>query len=172
MSEPFLGEIRMVGFNFAPRGWAICAGQLVSIAQNSAVFALLGTTYGGDGVTTFALPDLRGRLPIHMGTGPGLSNYQIGQQSGAEGVTLLTSQLPMHTHQLNATKDGTRTGSPNGALLGSGEADLYNHDFANTAVMSPGTLGQAGGNQPHENMHPFLCINFVIALEGIFPSRS
>ncbi|MGN6518458.1 MAG: phage tail protein [Dokdonella sp.] len=172
MSNPFIGEIRMVGFNFPPAGWAACNGQVLSIAQNDALFALIGTTYGGDGVTTFGLPDLRGRLPLHQGTGVGLSGYTIGQSGGTETVTLLAQDMPIHQHALNAARDGTRTNSPAGNMLGSGEADVYTHDTGNPVQMAPQEVGPAGGSQPHPNMHPFLCINFVISLYGIFPSRN
>jgi microcystin-dependent protein len=172
MSEPFIGEIRMVGFNFSPRGWAFCAGQLMSIAQNTALFSLLGTTYGGDGQVTFALPDLRGRLPIHQGQGVGLSSYDIGQSSGTETVTLLSTQIPQHDHALFAAQDGTRSANPANALIGTGEADLYNRDPANPTTMAPQSIAPTGGNQPHANMQPYLGVNFVIAVEGIYPSRS
>ena len=172
MSEPFLGEIRMVGFNFTPRGWAMCNGQLLSIAQNSALFALVGTIYGGDGQSTFALPDLRGRLPLHQGQGPGLSSYVIGESIGVESVTLISTQLPMHQHGVVVARDGGRTSSPSGNLLASGEADVYTHDTGSAVQMSPQEVALAGGSQPHPNLQPYLCINFVIALEGIFPSRS
>ncbi|WP_395684406.1 phage tail protein [Dokdonella sp.] len=172
MSNPFLGEIRMAGFNFAPRGWAFCAGQLLPISQNDALYALVGTTYGGDGVTTFGVPDLRGRVPINQGQGPGLSNYVLGQMAGTESVTLITAQIPSHVHVINAASSGARSSSPSGNLLGSGEADIYNHDFANTVALSPSALAPSGGNQPHDNTQPFLCINFIIALEGVFPSRN
>ncbi len=172
MSEPYLGEIRMVGFNFAPRGWAMCNGQLVSIAQNSALFALVGTIYGGDGQSTFALPDLRGRLPLHQGQGPGLSSYVIGESTGVESVTLISTQLPMHQHGVVVARDGGRTSSPSGNMLASGEADVYTHDTSNAVSMSTQEVALAGGSLPHPNLQPYLCVNFVIALEGIFPSRS
>ena len=172
MATPFLGEIRMVGFNFAPVGWAFCAGQLLAISQNDALYALVGTIYGGDGVTTFGLPDLRGRLPINQGQGPGLSNYVIGQSAGTESVTLLSTQMPSHSHLVNAASGGARNANPVGNLLGSGEADLYTHDGANAVALAPNVIVPSGGNQPHENMQPFLCINFIIALEGVFPSRN
>jgi microcystin-dependent protein len=172
MSEPFIGEIRMVGFNFAPRGWAMCNGQIMSIAQNTALFALVGTYYGGDGQSTFALPDMRSRLPLHQGQGQGLSSYVIGESIGVESVTLIPTELPMHQHGVVAARDGQRTSSPAGNLLASGEADVYTHDTSNAVQMSAQEVGFAGGNQPHSNLQPFLCVNFVIALEGIFPSRS
>lgn len=172
MSQPFLGEIRMVGFAFAPRGWAFCAGQLLPISQNDALFALIGTIYGGDGQTTFQLPNLAGRLPVHQGQGPGLSNYVIGQASGSESVTLVTQQIPQHVHTANVAAGGTRNASPTGNLLGSGEADIYTRGATAPVNLSPNAIGASGGSQPHENMQPYLCINFVIALEGVFPSRN
>ena len=172
MSNPFIGEIRMVGCNFAPRGFAFCAGQLQSIAQNSALFALVGTTWGGDGQTTFGLPDMRGRLPISQGQGPGLSTRVMGERAGAESVTLSTAQIPAHSHTVSAASGGARSANPSGNLLGSGEADMYTHDSLNAVSMSANVIAQSGGNQPHDNMQPFLGINFVIALEGVFPSRN
>jgi microcystin-dependent protein len=171
MANPFLGEIRMVGFSFAPVGWAFCNGALLAIAQADALFNLLGTTYGGDGVNTFALPDFRGRIPIHMGQGPGLSNYVVGQRAGDENVTLLPSQLPSHHHALQASQDAASTASPSGAFLGQTTVPAYFPGPA-TAAMSISSIGPSGGNLPHDNTMPFLCINFIIALNGIFPSRN
>jgi microcystin-dependent protein len=164
-ADPLIGEIMMVGFNFAPRGWALCDGQLLPIAQNSALFSLLGTIYGGDGRTTFALPDLRGRFPTHMGTGAGLSQRQIGSRGGTETTTLNATEMPAHAHGLSSLPDvqvrgigdqirGVPEGSDQGA--------------ATLAVATEST----GGSQAHNNMPPFLCINFVIALTGVFPSRN
>lgn len=172
MSNPFLGEIRMVGFYFAPRGWAFCAGQSLSISQNDALYALVGTIYGGDGVTTFRLPDLRGRVPVSQGQGLGLSSYTIGQAAGTESVTLLVTQIPSHSHAIAAASGGTRSANPSGNLLGSGESDMYTHDGANPATLSANTIGVNGGSQPHANMQPYLSVNFIIALEGVFPSRN
>ena len=179
MSEPFLGEIRMVGFNFAPRGWALCNGQILSIAQNTALFSLLGTTYGGDGVTTFALPNLQGRLPMHWGNGPGLSPRVIGEQSGSETVTLVSTQIPAHNHMLNCTTTAGAIDNPSGALLAtSADANLNPINTylaggaAPNATMANNSIGVAGGSQPHDNMSPFLCVTFIIALSGIFPSRN
>jgi len=173
MSEPFLGEIRMAGFNFAPRGWAFCNGQLMSIAQNSALFALLGTTYGGDGITTFALPNLQGRVPMHWGNGAGLTPRTIGETAGTETVTLISTQMPAHTHALacNSASAGVVTAVGNfPGTLPRGGTGIY----ASTAdsAMSPLAVGAAGGSQPHDNTQPFLCVSFIIALEGIFPSRN
>ncbi len=168
--DPFVGELRLFGFNFAPRGWALCQGQLLPIAQNTALFSLLGTTYGGNGQTTFALPDLRGRAPIGFGQGPGLSDRVQGQWVGAEQVTLVGAQLPPHNHTVGASSAATGK-SPagsypaftTGASSYGGTADLQ---------MSPTMVGGGGGSQPHGNMSPALVLNWCIALEGIFPSRS
>jgi microcystin-dependent protein len=170
MAEPFLGEIRMVGFEFAPAGWAMCNGQLLPIAQNVALFSLLGTLYGGNGVTTFALPDLRGRVPIHQGQGPGLSQRVIGTPTGAEAITLTAGQMPSHTHTLEANPNNADTKDPTGAVLAAG------HDYAGPAsppaAMSPDAIAAAGGGASHDNMQPSLTVNFIIALQGIFPSQS
>lgn len=159
MSEPFLGELRLVGFNFAPRGWALCNGQVLTISSNTALFSLLGTTYGGDGRTTFALPDLRGRAPLHAGNGPGLTPRQLGEQGGVESVTLTAQQIPDDIHP-GADQVTNRASSATGLAHGG----LY----ASAAAMTLGTVGAA---QPHPNMPPFLTMNWVIALQGIFPSR-
>lgn len=172
MSEPFLGEIQMVGFNFAPRGWAFCHGSILSIAQNDALFALLGTTYGGDGQSTFALPDLRGRIPLNQGQGAGLSNRVIGEIGGTESVTLTQQQMPSHTHQVMAGATGARTSTPNGNMLASGEADVFSRASGSEVGLAPTQLAPAGSTLPHENMQPVLAVNFIIALEGIFPSRN
>jgi microcystin-dependent protein len=172
MSEPFLGMIIQVGFNFPPRGWALCNGQILSIAQNTALFALLGTTYGGNGQTTFALPDLRGRVPIHPGQGPGLSSYDLGQQAGSEAVTLTMNQMPTHTHvaTLHASNQPAGDTLPTGNYLADGGAYL---GTTNTAMNAGAvTNGLAGGSQPTTIIQPYLCINFCICLEGIFPSRN
>ncbi len=181
--DVYLGTILMVGFNFAPQGWALCNGQLLSIAQNSALFALLGTTYGGDGVQTFALPDLRGRVPIHMGNGNGLSPYVIGQNGGVENVTLLANQMPQHLHTVAtpcATADATANSPANAypAIVnsGTGRPPTPYPAYASAATagqaMAPVNSGLAGGNLPHANIQPFLTVNFIIALQGLFPSRS
>lgn len=168
MSQPFIGEIRLVGFNFAPAGWAVCGGQIMAIAQNDALFALIGTTFGGDGQTTFALPDLRGRVPIHMGQGPGTSNYVIGETGGTEAVTLIAPQLPSHVHLAAGAAGGNDTNLSTG-MPASGGPDLYAAG-AGTGTSIAGT--NAGGSQPHENMAPFVTVNFVISLFGIFPSQN
>lgn len=171
MSEPFVGEIRMVGFNFAPRGWATCDGQILSIAQNTALFSLLGTTYGGNGQTTFALPDLRGRVPIHQGQGLGLSLRTIGEVAGVENHTLNGNEMPMHNHLVSANNEGSTTGRPGGAVPSVSGSNIYAGSGDGT-TMNPQMIGLAGGSQPHNNMQPFLVINFIIALEGIYPSRN
>ena len=169
MSEPFLGQIQAFGFNFAPRGWAFCSGQILSIAQNTALFSLLGTTYGGNGQTTFALPDLRGRTPLHMGQGPGLSSYDLGQVAGTESVTLLSTQMPAHNHTHVASSGPPADNLPGGNFVAA--AAIYAASPGDS-VMAPSSIGIAGGNQPHPNMQPYLVLNWCIALEGIFPSRN
>lgn len=172
MSEPFLAEIRMVGFNFAPRGWAFCDGQLLPINQNQSLYSLLGTTYGGDGRTTFALPDLRGRTPIHFGTADSGSSYQLGQKSGEETHTLSTAEMPGHSHALNASLSNATTAVPADNLLATTTtADVYN-EANNLQAMNPASITPHGGGQAHENMQPFLALHFCIALRGLFPSRS
>ncbi len=171
MSEPFVGEIRMFAGNFAPRGWAFCDGQLLAVSQNDALFSLLGTIYGGDGRTTFGLPDLRGRIPLHQGTGPGLSARRLGSKGGAERETLTTNQLASHTHDWNANTADATTAAPAGKVL----AKAVNFRFwepanPNTDLAST-TIANTGGSQPHNNLMPTLCINFIIALVGIYPSR-
>lgn len=172
--EPFIGQIILAGFNFAPRGYALCQGQLLSIAQNSALFSLLGTTYGGDGITTFALPDLRGRVPMGFGNGPGLTPRVLGEESGTETVTLLVSEIPAHNHLLLANSAPGDTGAPAGAVLAnSGATDReYLSTGAPNEPMSVQAIGMTGGTLPHNNMQPYLVLNYSIALEGIFPSRN
>lgn len=177
--DNFLGEIRLFAGNFPPQGWAFCNGALLAIAQNDALFALLGTTYGGDGQSTFALPDLRGRVPLHQGTLVG-NNYVIGQQAGVESVTLTTSQIPAHSHAASASTalpPATGTGI---SLTGPGvyvpaapaKPKLYAPAGSSAVAMAPQAIQPAGGNQPHNNMAPFLAVSFIIALEGIFPSQA
>jgi microcystin-dependent protein len=174
MSEPFLGEIRMFAGNFAPVGWAMCNGQILPISQNTALFSLLGTFYGGNGTATFALPDLRGRVAIHLGQGPGLSPYNQGQIGGVENVTLLSSQMPVHNHLVNAVGSGGNQPSPSGNLpaIESTGTSLDYSNAAATGQMSPGMIANAGGGQPFPVIQPYLCINFIIALQGIYPSRN
>jgi microcystin-dependent protein len=170
--DPILGIIALFGFNFAPRGWAFCNGQLLSIAQNNALFALLGTFYGGDGRTTFALPNLQGRVPIHFGQGAGLSNYQIGQVGGVESATLLVSNMPAHNHTLNAVSELGGTSAPEGAFLGNtGALDREYKTSGTGVVMNAGAIGNNGGSQPFSIIQPYLVVNYCIALQGIFPSR-
>jgi microcystin-dependent protein len=174
MSEPFIGEIRPFGFNFPPRNWALCNGQLLPIAQNQALFALLGTTYGGDGSTTFALPDLRGRVPVHAGSSSAAGTVNLGEQSGVENVTLTTQQLPSHGHGVAASADLAAATSPAAAVTGAKPrfgADIY-AAAGNPVALSNTAVGNAGGSQPHNNMQPSLTINFCICLIGIFPSRN
>ncbi|MBA4175048.1 MAG: phage tail protein [Leptothrix sp. (in: Bacteria)] len=174
MSEPFIGEIRPFGFNFAPVGWAQCDGQLLSIAQYSALFSLLGTTYGGDGQSTFGLPDLRGRAPVHPGNGPGLPPVSQGEVGGAETVTLLPQHLPPHGHTTRASADLAAGTSPAGNLMGAkgrGGVDVYAAP-TNLTALAPGAVSSAGSSQAHDNMQPSLVVNFCIALEGIYPSRN
>lgn len=176
--DEFIGVVKIFAGNFAPRGWAFCNGQLLSIAQNTAVFSLLGTTYGGDGRTTFGLPDLRGRAPIHFGQGPGLSVYQQGQTGGVETVTLLTTEIPAHSHNLNVNNANANVHTPvnNSSIAASMDinGDVAN-GFVNTTpgtTLNAGSIGVAGGNQPHENRSPYLTLNYIICLQGVFPSRN
>jgi microcystin-dependent protein len=171
MSEPFVGEIRMFAGNFAPRGWAFCDGQLLAISQNDALFSLLGTIYGGDGRVTFGLPDARGRIPIHAGSGPGLTSRNLGSRGGSEQVTLTVNQLPAHTHAWSATNSPATSNSPAGAAPANATGDVYTSDFR-AENMANNSISNMGGSQSHINLQPFLCINFIIALFGIYPSRS
>ena len=176
MSNPYLGEIRLLGFNFAPVGWLPCDGRLVAISEYDALFTLLGTTYGGDGITTFALPDLRSRIPVHQGQGPGLSNYVIGQMSGTESVTLTQNQIPAHTHQAYATTAAATTGTPGNTVVPgtvSGQTMYVTDTTGGVAfTQAPQAMTTAGGSQPHENCMPTLTVNYCIAVSGIFPSRN
>jgi microcystin-dependent protein len=168
MSQPFLGEIRMFAGTFAPANWAFCAGQLMDISQNAALFSLLGTTYGGDGVNTFSLPDLRSRMPVHAGTLG--STYIQGQVGGVETVTLAANQLPSHNHSAACSSTDGNSDNPSGKVPAGSATNLYTAPGANATMTS--AIGLTGGNQPHENMPPFLAVNFIIALFGIFPSRN
>ena len=172
MAEPFVGEIRMFGFNFAPVGWALCNGQLLPISQNQALFSLLGTTYGGDGTTTFALPNLQSRVPLHQGQGAGLSAYAQGQVGGAETVTLAAAQMPGHTHPVKASSSAATSDRPGGRVLARSGSHIYTPEPDTTTVMNATMLGAAGGSEPHDNIQPYLAVNFCIALEGIFPARN
>jgi microcystin-dependent protein len=171
MSEPFVGEIRMFAGNFAPRGWAYCDGQLLAVSQNDALFSLFGTIYGGDGRTTFGLPDLRGRIPIHAGQGPGLSPRPLGQKAGAERVSPAVNQLPSHGHVQQATGDDAETQDPTGALYAKTASEtLYRADGVVTSMQAQ-SVADTGGSQSHDNVMPFLCVHFIVALFGIYPSR-
>jgi microcystin-dependent protein len=168
MSSPFIGEIRMFGGNFAPVGWAFCDGSLIPISENDALFNLIGTTYGGDGQNTFALPDLRSRIPVHVGPG-----FALGQSGGVESVTLTTSQIPAHSHVPQSFSTGGNQNTPAAgvwALSSAGSA--YASNTAPTLAMDPGAIGTTGGSQPHDNMVPFLAVNFILSLFGIFPSQT
>jgi microcystin-dependent protein len=165
MSEPFLGELTLISFGYAPKGWAFCNGQFLPINQNQPLFSLLGTTYGGDGRTTFALPDLRGRVPVHVGSG-----LSQGTQLGEEAHTVNTNELPAHNHFVMANNTSATQAVPAGAVLAS-SANMY-VPFGNPTAIEPTTLTNAGNGQPHENRQPFLSLNWVIALQGIFPSRN
>jgi microcystin-dependent protein len=170
MSTPFIGEIRIFGGNFAPAGWAFCSGQLMPISENDALFALIGTTYGGDGQTTFALPDLQGRLPMHMGTGPGLSPRTIGESGGMESVTLTTQQIPNHNHAPLAVSGNGNQSTPQGGVWAGVTTSIYTSNPPSTAFSA--TLGgSSGGSQPHDNMMPYLAISFIISLFGVFPTQ-
>ncbi len=170
MAQPYVGEIRMFAGNFAPAGWMFCDGRLLPISENETLFQLIGTTYGGDGQSTFALPDLRGRVPIHAGSGPGLNRYQLGEIGGAESVTLTPNQIPAHTHPLVATSSGANTSNPANAILGtSTQVSMYFAGTTNTN-MNANAIVATGGNQPHSNIQPSLAISFIISVFGIFPS--
>ncbi len=175
MSSPFVAEIRIFGFNFAPTGWALCNGQLLPISQNTALFSLLGTTYGGDGKSTFALPNLRGCVPISWGQGPGLSNYDPGQAGGTDVVSLLQSELPAHTHQARAASSSGNQPGPSGNVWAGAPGRTPPPRFQNgppNSAMSASAIANAGGSQPHNNRQPYLGLNFCIALQGVFPPRS
>jgi microcystin-dependent protein len=166
MSEPFLSEIKIVSFNFAPKGWALCNGQLLPINQNQALFALLGTTYGGNGQTNFALPNVRGRVPIHMGNG-----HTLGEAAGSTSVTVNIQQLPTHTHPLNGTTVAATLDAPTNNLVAKTSINSFGGP-ASLGALAAGTVTNVGGSQPHNNMMPYLVLNFIIALQGIFPSRN
>jgi microcystin-dependent protein len=171
MPEPFVGEIRIFAGSFAPAGWAMCNGALMAISQNDTLFNLIGTTYGGDGQSTFGVPDLQGRVPIHAGQGPGLSqNYQIGEQAGVESVTINTNQLPIHTHPMLASNDIGDLPSGQGNILAqSTSVDLFIEDAPDAALANTAIAGAVGGSQPHDNMMPYLVLTFIISLFGVYP---
>lgn len=172
MGQPYVGEIRMFAGNFAPAGWALCDGQLLPISENETLFNLIGTTYGGDGQETFALPDLRGRVPIHQGSGPGLTQRTLAEQLGAESATLTVAQIPAHGHALSASGALGTSADPAGQVPArSTNIDLYSGDPPDVN-MAAAAIASAGGSQPHENLQPYLCVNFIISLFGIFPTPS
>lgn len=171
MADPFVAEIRIFPFNFAPKGWAFCDGQILPLSQNTALFSLLGTTYGGDGKSTFALPNLQGSAPMHPGQGPGLSLHDLGETGGSETVSLLESEIPAHSHSFIASQaDGNDT-APTAGLVASGIGISAFAPAGPTVAMSPNMLAASGGDQPHNNMMPYLTLNFCIALQGIYPPR-
>jgi microcystin-dependent protein len=171
MADQFVAEIRIFPFNFAPTGWAFCDGQLLPLSQNTALFSLLGTTYGGNGKSTFALPDMQGNVPLHTGQGPGLSLYDLGQTGGSETVTLLESEIPAHTHQLRGNPAlGDSPVPTNNALARFGGA--YQTNTNGLTPLAPEALPPAGGDQPHNNLMPYLTLNFCIALQGVYPPRT
>ena len=173
MSDPYIGEIRMFAGNFAPLGWAFCDGQLMPISENDALFTLIGTTYGGDGQETFALPNLQSRIPIHQGQGPGLSGRILAETGGVEEVTLTTQQLPVHNHALLvSTASGTGTSPANSVLASGSNVSIYRPDVIPNQPMNAQSLSPIGGSQPHDNMHPFICINYIISLFGLFPQQN
>lgn len=173
MADPFVAEIRIFPFNFAPRGWAWCDGQLLPLSQNTALFSLLGTTYGGNGKSNFALPDLQGRSPMHPGQGPGLSLHDLGETGGSETVTLLESEIPSHPHGLRGAAEAAEENDPGGAALGVTIGNpIYSNAVTPLVALAPETLAPAGGDQPHNNMQPYLTFYFCIALQGVFPPRT
>ena len=167
MGTPFISEIKIVSFNFAPKGWALCNGQFLPINQNQALFSLLGTTYGGNGQTTFALPDFRGRAPIHQG-----SSFLLGQASGEEFHTLTPNEMPQHAHSAQGSGLNANTGNPVGNVLAGVPSFMYRSKASNPTALHPSSISNTGGSQPHENRQPFLVLNVIIALLGVFPSRN
>jgi len=171
MPEPYIGEIRMFAGNFAPNGWMFCEGQTLPISENDALFTLIGTTYGGDGQETFNLPNLASRVPIHMGTGPDGTTYTLGEMAGTEQETLTTQQIPSHTHPWMASQANANNTEPIGGVPGITQGDFYTTSFT-ASPMAAQLITPAGGSQPHENTQPFLCINFIISLFGVFPTQT
>lgn len=171
MSNPYIGEIRMFGGNFAPAGWAFCDGQLLAISENDVLFTLIGTTYGGDGQSTFALPDLRGRLPVHQGTDAG-TTYQLGEQGGVEAVTVTVNQLPAHTHALSMSTTVPDQFVPTSNVTAEATKRFYTANATNLQPMAANAIGSDGGSQPHDNLQPYLCVSFIISLFGVFPSQT
>ncbi|WP_105172806.1 phage tail protein [Pseudoalteromonas sp. T1lg24] len=176
MADPFIGEIRMFAGNFAPRQWAMCNGQVIAISQNDALFSLIGTFYGGDGRSTFAIPDMRGRIPMQWGNGPGLTPRPIGQKTGEETVTLLPTQIPSHTHAFQASLDSVSSVDPTNTVLGTFAASdqMYTETFeqADKGTMNSSSVMNAGGSQAHTNSMPFQCLTYIICLLGVYPSRN
>jgi len=173
MAQPYIGEIRMFAGNFPPVGWMFCDGQLLPISENETLFQLIGTTYGGDGESTFALPNLQSRVPMHMGNGPDGVNYQIGEAAGVESVTLSTQQIPVHTHALIGTTNGAVQTNPSGRLFGvSPSVEYCTAGLQADTNMNAGAISPVGGSQPHENCQPFLCVNYIISLFGLFPQQT
>ncbi len=170
MAQPYIGEIRMFAGNFPPAGWMFCGGQLLPISENETLFTLIGTTYGGDGQETFALPDLRGRLPIHQGGGG--ATYQVGEMAGSEEVTLTVNQIPSHSHPLLASSEAANSLNPAGNVIGTPLTATPFFADVPSLPLAPDTIAPVGGSQPHTNLQPFLCVNFIISLFGIFPSQT
>jgi len=172
MAQPFIGEIRMFGGNFPPNGWAFCDGQAMPISENDALFVVIGTTYGGDGEETFNLPNLQSRIPIHQGTGAGGVLRQMGETGGTESVTLTTQQIPIHNHALLASTDTGTAINPLGGILGAGASVQTFRPAAGNSAANSQSITPVGGNQPHDNMQPFLCVNYIISLFGLFPTQN
>ena len=174
MADPFVAEIRIFPFNFAPKGWAFCDGQILPLSQNTALFSLLGTTYGGDGKSNFALPDLQGRAPMHPGQGPGLSLHDLGETGGSETVTLLESEIPSHSHASRGLIDDgdLKLPAPGRSFAKSSGGNAYTATISGLQPMSDSTIAPAGGDQPHNNLQPYLTLSFCIALQGVFPPRT
>jgi microcystin-dependent protein len=171
--DPFVAEIRIFPFNFAPKGWAFCDGQILPISQNTALFSLLGTTYGGNGKSTFALPNMQGSVPMHPGQGPGLSLHDLGETGGSETVTLLQTEIPVHQHSMMASNADSNSQSPGSQLFAGGVGGISFYGAPPPTVqLDSGALAANGGNQPHNNMQPFLTLNFCIAMQGVFPPRT
>src|SRR5215467_3897736 len=174
MANPFLAEIRIFPFNFPPKGWAFCDGQILPLSQNTALFSLLGTTYGGDGKSNFALPNMQGNAPMHPGQGPGLSLHDLGETGGSDTVTLLESEIPSHSHSLNGDPNVAlvKLPGPNVALARSKNGNVYSDVAGNLVALNDNTVAPAGGDQPHNNLQPYLTLSFCIALQGVYPPRT
>lgn len=172
MADPFVAEIRIFCFNFAPRGWAFCDGQILPLSQNTALFSLLGTTYGGNGHSNFALPNLKDSVPMHPEQGPGLSLHELGEVGGSATTTLITSEIPVHAHPVNVAQFPSSSSSPDGMLARSRNAEIYRTSLSNPVLMSFNSVSTTGADQPHNNLMPYLTVNFCIALQGVFPPRT